>query len=136
MSSLQDKKNSKCRFLHCSGSRLYIVDLGLNCVYILSLKDSTSVRKFGTSGKSDGQFRDPAGLVSDSFGNVILADAGNHRLQVFDKSRKFVGNVHIYKGKIFLSGLRGHSTTTWTKFYPSLTPHSHRMDKIRRFTLG
>ena len=54
MSSLQDKKNSKCRFLHCSGSRLYIVDLGLNCVYILSLKDSTSVRKFGTSGKSDG----------------------------------------------------------------------------------
>ena len=47
-----------------------------------------------------GQFRDPAGLVSDSIGNVILADAGNHRLQVFDKSRKFVGNVHIYKGKI------------------------------------
>ena len=51
-----------------------------------------------------GQFRDPAGLVSDSIGNVILADAGNHRLQVFDKSRKFVGNVHIYKGKIFRSG--------------------------------
>ena len=51
---IQDKKNSKCRLLHCSGSRLYIVDLGLNCVYILSLKDNTSVRKFGTSGKSDG----------------------------------------------------------------------------------
>ena len=48
-----------------------------------------------------GQFRDPAGLVSDSFGNFILADAGNHRLQLFDKSQKFVGNVHIYKGKIF-----------------------------------
>ena len=60
-----------------------------------TLNDNTSVRKFGTFGKSDGQFRDPAGLVSDSFGNVILADAGNHRLQVFDKSRKFVGNVQI-----------------------------------------
>ena len=43
---IQDKKNSKCRLLHCSGSRLYIVDLGLNCVYILSLKDHKSVRKF------------------------------------------------------------------------------------------
>ena len=32
---IQVKKNSKCRFLHCSGSRLYILDLGLNCVYIL-----------------------------------------------------------------------------------------------------
>jgi len=102
---IQDKKNSKCRFLHCSGSRLYIVDLGLNCVYILSLKDNTSVRKFGTSGKSDGQFRDPAGLVSDSIGNVILADAGNHRLQVFDTSRKFVCNVHIYKGLKRPSGI-------------------------------
>ena len=54
--------------------------------------------KFGTTGKSDGQFMDPAGLVSVSIGNVILADAGNHSLQVFDKSQKFVGNVHIYKG--------------------------------------
>ena len=33
---IQDKKNSKCRSLHCSGSRLYIHDLGLNCLYILS----------------------------------------------------------------------------------------------------
>ena len=39
--------------------------------------------------------------MSDSFGNFILADAGNHRLQLFDKSRKFVGLVHIKQGKIF-----------------------------------
>ena len=43
--------------------------------------------------------------MSDSFGNVILADAGNHRLQVFDESRKFVGNVHIYKGLRRPSGI-------------------------------
>ena len=43
--------------------------------------------------------------MSDSIGNVILADAGNHRLQVFDKSRKFVGNVQIYKGPRRPSGI-------------------------------
>ena len=52
-----------------------------------------------------GQFKDPAGLVTDSFGNLILADAGNHRLQMFDKSRKFVGNVNIYQGLKRPSGI-------------------------------
>jgi len=102
---IQNVKETKCRFLHCNGNKLYIADLGLDCVYILSLKDNTSVRKFGTKGKADGQFKDPAGLVTDSFGNLILADAGNHRLQMFDKSRKFVGNVNIYQGLKRPSGI-------------------------------
>ena len=102
---IQNIKDTKCRFLHCNGSKLYIADLGLDCVYVLSLRDSTSVRKFGKSGKSDGQFKDPAGLVTDSFGNLILADAGNHRLQMFDKARKFVGNVNIYQGLKRPSGI-------------------------------
>ena len=52
---IQNIKETKCRFLHCNGNKLYIADLGLDCVYILSLKDNTSVRKFGTKGKADGK---------------------------------------------------------------------------------
>jgi DNA-binding beta-propeller fold protein YncE len=90
---IPDKSKSKCRFLHClNGKRVYIVDLGFDCVYVLSLKE-TIVRSFGETGKKNGQFWDPAGLVSDQFGNTIIADSRNHRLQVFDRSRKFVGQV-------------------------------------------
>ena len=79
---IPDKSKSKCRFLHClNGKRVYIVDLGFDCVYVLSLKE-TIVRSFGETGKKNGQFWDPAGLVSDQFGNTIIADSRNHRLQV------------------------------------------------------
>lgn len=78
---ISDKEKSKCRFLHYFGKKLFVVDLGLNCVYVMSLKDM-KVKTFGSQGKGDGQFIDPAGLVTDPYGNFIVADAGNHRLQV------------------------------------------------------
>ena len=88
---IPDKSKSRCRFLHClNGKRVHIVDLGLDCVYVLSLKE-TVVRSFGSTGKKNGQFSDPAGLVSDQFGNTIIADSRNHRLQVksyFTRRRK------------------------------------------------
>ena len=47
----------------------------------MSLESST-VRTFGGLGRGSGQFTDPAGLAIDMSGNFIIADAGNHRLQV------------------------------------------------------
>ena len=75
------------------------MDLGLDCVYVLSLKE-TVVRSFGSTGKKNGQFSDPAGLVSDQFGNTIIADSRNHRLQVksyFTRRRKKCQNVTIHQ---------------------------------------
>ena len=57
--------------------------------------ETRKVKMFGVSGKGNGQFRDPAGLDTDFDGNIIINDAGNHRLQVFDKTLKFVGLVKI-----------------------------------------
>jgi len=40
-------------------------------------------RKFGGSGTGDGQLVDPYGLAVDNEGNFLVADSGNHRIQIF-----------------------------------------------------
>jgi len=45
---------------------------------------------WGSQGKGDGQFQDPRGIAVDEAGNVYVADSGNHRIQVFDSSGKFL----------------------------------------------
>jgi DNA-binding beta-propeller fold protein YncE len=44
----------------------------------------------GTKGAEPGQFNVPHAVVADSRGRVIVADAENSRIQVFDSSGKFV----------------------------------------------
>jgi DNA-binding beta-propeller fold protein YncE len=44
----------------------------------------------GTKGTGPGQFNVPHAVVADSRGRIIVADAENSRLQVFDPSGKFV----------------------------------------------
>jgi DNA-binding beta-propeller fold protein YncE len=44
----------------------------------------------GTKGAEPGQFNVPHAVVADSRGRIIVADAENSRLQVFDPSGKFV----------------------------------------------
>merc|ERR1719295_1631048 len=87
---ISDNKNSKCYFLHCDGINLFISDLGLNVVYIMSLGSGT-VRSFGQTGNKIGQFKDVAGIAADSEGNILVVDAGNHRIQVFNGKRQFLG---------------------------------------------
>ena len=46
--------------------------------------------KWGSRGDADGQFDKPHGVAVDSFGNVFVADLGNHRIQKFDSSGNFL----------------------------------------------
>lgn len=88
------KRESKCRFLAYKRSRLHIADLGLNCVYVYNMNTNIS-RFFGKSGRGIGEFGDPAGIALDSQGNMIVADARNHRLQLFSKKREPLGVVKL-----------------------------------------
>jgi DNA-binding beta-propeller fold protein YncE len=45
---------------------------------------------FGSSGTMPGQFRSPASVSLDSFGNLLVADTGNSRIQKFDSSGRFL----------------------------------------------
>jgi len=103
---IKDMAMSKCRFLHFDGRKFFIVDLGLNCIYVMSHEtivsapkemtlSSNKVRTFGKQGKKEGQFNDPAGLVTDDMGNLIVNDAGNDRLQVYNNSLEFLGILKI-----------------------------------------
>jgi len=91
---VQDKTKSKCRFLNYFQGTVYIVDLGLDCIYTLNT-DGNHAEMFGSSGTGSGQFQDPAGLVLDDNGNIIVADSRNHRLQIFNSQNEFVGIVKV-----------------------------------------
>lgn len=45
---------------------------------------------FGSSGQLPGQFRSPSSIAVDSFGNLLIADTGNNRVQKFDASGHFL----------------------------------------------
>ena len=46
--------------------------------------------KWGTKGTGDGQFNEASGITVDHFGNVYVADTGNHRVQKFSYVGKFL----------------------------------------------
>ena len=67
---------------------------------------SNKVRTFGMEGKKEGQFFDPAGLVTDDMGNLIVNDAGNDRLQVSVLMQENVTNSFFHLSNITLNDYR------------------------------
>lgn len=70
------------------------------------------VLKFGEQGAQVGQFAEPSGVaVNPTTEDIYIADANNHRIQVFDKWGKF--KFHFGEGKlkfpnrVAISGLSG-----------------------------
>ena len=58
--------------------------------------DGNFLMSWGTTGKEDGEFRDPHALAMDSTGRLFVGDRGNSRLQIFDQE--------------------GNHLETWTQF--------------------
>ena len=49
--------------------------------------------KIGSVGRDAGRFLHPAGVCTDKFGNMFVADRDNHRVQMFDKAGKYIAAV-------------------------------------------
>jgi hypothetical protein len=56
-------------------------------------KDGDYLKTWGQTGSAQGQFNGIRGLASDAAGNLYAADAGNHRIQVFDADGTFKSQV-------------------------------------------
>jgi DNA-binding beta-propeller fold protein YncE len=58
--------------------------------------DGVFIKTWGSTGKEDGEFRDPHALAMDSTGRLFVGDRANNRLQIFDQD--------------------GNHLETWTQF--------------------
>ncbi|XP_076056757.1 uncharacterized protein LOC143034506 isoform X2 [Oratosquilla oratoria] len=83
---------SKPRFLTWQyPNTLLVVDLGMDCVYMVNPDTGEVINSFGQFGKKDGYFHDPSGIACDKDGYIFVGDSRNHRIQVFDKMGVFLG---------------------------------------------
>jgi len=83
--------NSSIGFVAFKKDVFYIVDSGLNCVYVVCEKGS-SATMFGTQGQAL-QLHRPNSLVVDEAGNMIVADNG--KMQVVSNDQEFLGVVKV-----------------------------------------
>ena len=86
--------NYICIVDRCYLPRKLLTDLGSDKIYIVDEKNGDA-RAFGQTGRGAGQFSDPAGLVVDNTGNMMVADSRNHRLCLYNKERKYIRDVQV-----------------------------------------
>ena len=60
-----------------------VADHSIDCVYIFDDKNQL-IKKFGSKGSNNDQFRHPYGIAFDSLNHLYVVDNGNHRVQKFD----------------------------------------------------
>ena len=71
-----------------------------NCVKVFD-KTGVYLHDIGCKGCNDGQFDGPGGLIIDKCNRLIVCDSGNHRLQLFTLTGKFLSKID---GECFKNG--------------------------------
>ena len=100
------KTKSACRFLKYANKKLYIMDMGLDCVYVLFQRDGEEqAGVFGSSGTDYKQFRAPAGLAVDTADTIIVVDSKNDRLQLLDRDYAFCGVVKVLLSNLYYEAM-------------------------------
>ena len=66
------------------GDNVYVSCSCNHTVSMFSLTDMSLVRKIGSRGSKNGQFKWPKQLTTDSTGRVFIADTNNHRICIHD----------------------------------------------------
>jgi DNA-binding beta-propeller fold protein YncE len=73
---------------------VYIADgMGANNRIAVFNRDGNWVRGWGQTGSGPGEFNTIRGIVADAGGNLYVADAGNSRIQVFDREGAFKSQI-------------------------------------------
>ena len=75
-----------------TNNKVYVCDTYNHRITILNL-DLTFHRSFSSGGSETGRFYKPFGISVDSRGNVLVADGGSNRIQVFDASGHYLSSI-------------------------------------------
>ena len=70
--------------------KFFVSERAHHCIKALD-KSGTFLHKFGKRCNQDGQFNYPAGLLIDSFNNLLVYDRFNNRVQQFSLDGRFTG---------------------------------------------
>ena len=71
------------------------------------------LRSFGTWGSNDENFNNPRGIALDDSGNIMVADHGNNRIQMFTQNGKFLKAVTTKGSENLLSKFNGCNTVAF-----------------------
>ena len=84
--------------LHCiqTDNFLILSDNKENCVKVFNV-EGMFLYKFGKEGSGNQEFFYPSCLFVDKVGNIVVCDYSNHRLQVLERSGKFVTTLGTVK---------------------------------------
>ncbi|XP_033100554.1 E3 ubiquitin-protein ligase TRIM71-like, partial [Anneissia japonica] len=69
---------------------LYVADRKAHCVFKFNVDDGRLLSKIGSKGSEVGQMNEPVDVTLTKEGHMIIADFGNHRIQMFDANDKFM----------------------------------------------
>ncbi|XP_033117957.1 tripartite motif-containing protein 2-like [Anneissia japonica] len=76
---------------------VYVADWQEDCVFMFDMDSDQMIKRIGSRGPSNGQFRSPRDVTVTNKGDLIVVDLGNHRLQLFNNQGRFI-NVLVGKG--------------------------------------
>ena len=89
----------------CYEEKFFVTDRNNNCVKVFDGKGQF-LYKFGEKGNGNEQFYFPCGLCVDKYGNLLVCDPGNGRIQQFSLEGTFTGK----SAKVTLEGPWGVAT--------------------------
>ncbi len=128
--------------LRIIANKLYVTDIQQNKVLVFDL-NGKKLLEVGKLGVKQGEFRAPNAVTADKAGNIYVVDSGNQRVQVFDKTGKFLRVMNGTPGGLGPSALvnpRGIAVDSIGRLYviSNLTHYLYCYDQNgnQQFVLG
>uniref|UniRef100_A0ABM0MUF2 Tripartite motif-containing protein 2-like n=1 Tax=Saccoglossus kowalevskii TaxID=10224 RepID=A0ABM0MUF2_SACKO len=104
-------------------------------LYIIDVIDTKGLWKVGRTGVNNAEFNTPVGITVDKMGNVLIADAGNKRIQILDSNGKYIDQILLDSERPIGVAMALNSNIVVVEFD---TKHVHiyseNREKIKQFT--
>ena len=107
------------------GEVVYVADCGNNRVLKLTTGGKL-LHSFGRSGSREGEglLKRPVGVCIDAKGRVVVADSGNHRIQIFDLEGNYLRSIPGNNRDFLVGGGGGGGTLPVGRNSRTFLPHA------------